>query len=443
MRGERVTVVGGGLAGMSASAFLGSNGYDVTLIESTHKLGGRTFSFYDEETGLTLDNGQHILAGWYDNAFEFLKTIGKEPKFRSNPNLEVYFREPGGGHYEFKAKGDNPFIAVAKGFIDYHPLTLIDKYHLLSLRELIELDIAERLLRGKNLSWLLDHLKQTENLKKYFWEPFVFAVFNTSPEYVDASIFLNVLVKSFDKFGSMSLIIPDETLDELFVAPFEKYAAKNINLMKNTKALNFKVSSGRVESVMLEGGAEIESDYFISAVPFHSFPGLFKEDDYRKYFHGVEGLKPASIVSIFIVPEKMPEGFNNRFYHGMIGLLGTKAHWIFFKKDYICAVISAPEYTVDGYDEIGNDALCDTVVSEIRDCFPEFRDIGIRRVKYFREKRATFLPSVESAGCRPDNSSGLSNLFIAGDWTNTGLPATIEGAATSARKCSELIMKKN
>ena len=443
MRGERVTITGGGIAGMSAAAFLKKEGFEVTLLESTHKLGGRVFSYFDDETGLNFDNGQHILAGWYENTFDFLRTIGKEPKFRANPYLEVYFREPGGGHYEFKAKGDNPFIAVAKGFLDYSPLTLMDKYHLLSLRELIELDIAERLLKGRNLTWLLSHLKQTENLKKYFWEPFVFAVFNTSPEYVDASVFLNVLVKAFDKYGSMSLIIPDESLDELFTDPFRKYAEKNIDVRTNAKAAAYKLNDGKIESVVLESGEEIKSDYFVSAVPFHSFRFLFSDQDFGKYFQCSDGLKPASIVSIYIVPENMPEGFHDRFYHGMIGLLGTKAHWIFFKKDHICAVISAPEYTVDGYEKLGNDALCETVVSEIRKCFPEFKDTVFKRVKYFREKRATFLPSVESSGCRPESSTGISNFFIAGDWTNTGLPATIEGAATSAKKCTELIIKKN
>lgn len=442
MRGERVTIIGGGIAGMSASAFLNREGFEVTLLESTHKLGGRVYSYFDDETGLTFDNGQHILAGWYDNTFDFLKTIGKEPKFRANPNLEVYFREPGGGHYEFKAKGDNPFIAVAKGFIDYAPLTLIDKYHLLSLRELIELDIAERLLKGRNLSWLLTHLKQTESLKKYFWEPFVFAVFNTSPEYVDASIFLNVLVKAFDKFGSMSLIIPDESLEDLFVTPFIKYAEKNVKVRTNSKVTGLNVKGGKIESLTLENGEEIKSDYYVSAVPFHALPSLMGQD-YLKQFKCADRLKPASIVSIYIVPEKMPEDFHNKFYHGMIGLLGTKSHWIFFKKDHICAVISAPEYTVEGYENIGNDALCDTVVSEIRNCFPEFKDTVFKRVKYFREKRATFLPSVESAECRPDSGSVLSNLFIAGDWTDTGLPATIEGAATSARKCADLITGLN
>ncbi len=442
MSGKSVTVIGGGIAGMSTAVFLFREGFDVTILEATHKIGGRTYSFNDEETGIQFDNGQHILAGWYDNTFEFFSAIGKKPRFRANPNLEVYFREPGGGHYEFKARGDNPFIAVAKGFLDYSPLTLKDKFHLLSLRELIELDIAERLLKGRSLDWLLEHLKQTENLKKYFWEPFVYAVFNTSPKYVDASVFLNVLVKAFEKYGNLSLIIPDETLESLFIEPFLQYAEKRLAVRTNTKAKKFIIKDRTVSGLELENGETIVSDAYVSAVPFYNFPDLFEEKDYEGNFNAPLQFEPASIVSIFIVPEKMPEGFSDKFYHGMIGLLDTKSHWLFFKKDYICAVISAPEYTAEGYDKLGNEDVCNIVVSEIRESFPEFRDIKLKRVKYFREKRATFLPTVDSGLNRPDTECGIDNLFIAGDWTNTGLPATIESAATSGKKCAENIKRK-
>ena len=92
MGGKSVTVIGGGIAGMSTAVFLFREGFDVTVLEATHKIGGRAYSFHDEETGITFDNGQHILAGWYDNTFEFFSAIGKRPKLRANPNLEVYFR---------------------------------------------------------------------------------------------------------------------------------------------------------------------------------------------------------------------------------------------------------------------------------------------------------------------------------------------------------------
>ena len=186
--GKSVSIIGGGLAGISAAVFLHDSGYEVSLYEATAKLGGRTFSFRDTETGFTFDNGQHILAGWYKNTFELFEKMNKIPDLRLNQNLHVFFRDKGGKDIEFLAKGDNPFVAIAKGFINYQPLNYRDKWSLLRLREMIEIDFPEK-IKNKKLSWLLEYLGQTENLIKYFWEPFVFAVFNTSPDYVDAELF--------------------------------------------------------------------------------------------------------------------------------------------------------------------------------------------------------------------------------------------------------------
>jgi hydroxysqualene dehydroxylase len=442
MNNKRIIVMGGGLSGISSSVYLSKAGFEVTLLESTGKLGGRTFSFYDEETGLTFDNGQHIMAGWYRNTLELIGLMNKEPKLKFNPNLEVYFRDIEGRQFEFHSRGDNPFVAVAKGFIDYEPITFKDKLHLLALRELIELDVSERLLKGRNLEWLLGYLKQTENLKRYFWYPFTYAVFNTSPKYVDAVVFLNVLVRAFEKFGDLSLIVPDEPLGNIFIEPFLKYAEGKIDIRTNACVKNISIKDGSVKGVVLENGEEITGDYYISAVPFHNFKNIIDTDNLNKYFNDLSELVSASIVSIYIVPVKMPDKFSEKFYHGMVGMLDTKVHWLFFKKDYICVIISAPEYTVEGYDSISKENLIDIVTEEIRSCFPEFRDMQVKRTKYFKEKRATFLPTVESGLQRPESATGLKNLFIAGDWTNTGIPATIEGAVTSGKKCSDLIKEQ-
>ncbi len=436
---KSVSIIGGGLAGISSAVFLHDKGYDVNLYEATSKPGGRTFSFEDKESGLIFDNGQHILAGWYKNTFELFEKLGKIPDLSLTQNLNVFFRDENGNDIEFLAKGDNPFVAVAKGFMNYNPLHFKDRIKLLRLRELIEIDFVEK-IRGKNLDWLLDYLKQTENLVKYFWEPFVYAVFNTSPKFVDAELFYNVLATAFENPMANTLIVPNENLDELFAKPFVNYSENKIGLHYNSAVSGFNINEDKITGMVLNNSDVIVSDYYVSAVPFYDFGNLFSQDLFNQYFQGYEELKASSILSVFLVPENMPEEFKNKFYFGMVGILNGFMHWVFFKENYISVIISAPEYTVAGFDEMSKEAICEKVEAEIKDYFPEFRNIKFKRIKYFREKRATFLPETNSNKSRLDTECNIKNLFIAGDWTNTGLPSTIEGAVMSGKKCMKAIM---
>jgi len=437
---KSVSILGGGLAGISSAVFLHDAGYEVNLYESTSKLGGRTFSFDDIETGLRFDNGQHILAGWYKNTFQLFDKMNHIPDLSLHHNLHVYFRDRDGNDFEFIAKGDNPFVAAAKGFLNYQPLNFKDKLSLLRLRELIEIDFPEK-IKGKKLSWLLNYLKQTDNLIKYFWEPFVFAVFNTSPEYVDSELFYNVLATAFDDPAANTLIIPNDYLDNMIANPFIDYSRNKININYNSAVNEFIINDNRITECILENGEIIKSDLYVSAVPFNCFRRLFNKDIFEEHFGSFIDLKPASILSIFLVPDKMPVNLKQKYYFGMVGILDGLMHWVFFKDNYISVTISAPEYTVNGFDELSKEDVCLKVEQEIRDYFPEFRDIQFKKVKYFREKRATFLPETNSVNSRLNTVCDIKNLFIAGDWTNTGLPSTIESAVLSGKKCMEAIIK--
>jgi len=436
---KSVSIIGGGLAGISSAVFLNDKGYEVKLLESTLKLGGRTFSYPDNETGLVFDNGQHILAGWYENTFELFEKMNKTPELFLSQNMHVFFKDKGGRELEFLAKGDNPFVSVAKGFMNYSPLTFKDKIKLLRLRELIEIDFSERVLKGRSLAWLLDYLKQTENLKKYFWEPFTYAVFNTSPEFVDAVLFYNVLAKAFENPSFNSLVIPDESLNELFSIPFVKYADNKIEIRLNSCVEQIDIDENRVKGLIMENGDYITSDFYVTSVPFYNFERLFAPDTFKKHFAGYKELKSASIVSVLLVPENMPKGFKEKYYFGMVGIIDGFSQWVFFKEGYISVIVSAPEYTIPDFDNMSKEFICNKVEEEIREYFPEFEHIKFKRIKYFREKRATFLPETNSTESRVESKCSVSNLFISGDWTNTGLPSTIEGAVISGRKCAELI----
>ena len=435
---KTVSIIGGGLAGISAAVFLHNKGFDVTLYESTTKLGGRTFSFRDEEVGENLDNGQHIFAGWYKNTFELLDIIGKKPKLHFHNALEVYFKDTDGTDFHFKASGDNTLVAAAKGFINYSPLTFKDKLKLLALRELVEIDIRERLLKGKTLDWLLAYMKQNCKLMKYFWEPFVFAVFNTSPKYVDAEIFYNVLEKAFQDVTTFSLIIPGEPLGDIFIEPFMEYAKNRIQVKTQTKVSKLEIEKNRIKSAVTEHGEIIKSDFYISAVPFYNHKALFKNDDFEKYF-GFKELKSVSIISLYLFPDTDLSYMKDKYYYGMVGLIDKCSHWVFFKEKYLCIVVSAPEYTIPDFEKYDKNEFINLLISEVKSVFEELKNTEFIKVKYLREKKATFLPEINSTEYRPDCETKIENYFLAGDWTNTGLPSVIEGAVTAGKTCSKVI----
>jgi hydroxysqualene dehydroxylase len=435
---KEVCIIGGGLSGISAAVYLHNKGFDVTLLESTSKLGGRTFSFQDEDTGENLDNGQHIFAGWYNNTFELLDIVGKKPVLYFHNALEVYFKDTDGTDFHFKASGDNPLVAAAKGFINYTPLNFKDKLKLLALRELIEIDIRERLLKGKTLDRILSDMRQNDKLMKYFWEPFVFAVFNTSPKYVDAEIFYNVLEKAFQDVTTFSLVIPGEPLGNIFIEPFIEYAKTRIQIKTQSKISNLEIENSRIKSAVTERGELIKSDFYVSAVPFYNHKALFGNADYEKYF-GFKELKPVSIISLYLFPDRNLSFMKDKYYYGMIGLIDKCSHWVFFKEKYLCIVVSAPEYTIPNFEKYEKDEFINLLITEVKSAFEELRDTEFVKVKYFREKRATFLPETNTTEYRPDCETKIENYYIAGDWTNTGLPSVIEGAVTSGKKCSEVI----
>ncbi|MCU0373146.1 MAG: FAD-dependent oxidoreductase, partial [Ignavibacteria bacterium] len=129
----------------------------------------------------------------------------------------------------------------------------------------------------------------------------------------------------------------------------------------------------------------------------------------------------------------------DRYYYGMIGLIDKFSHWVFFREKYLCIVVSAPEYTIPDFDKFTKDEFTGILISEVKSAFEELKNTEFIKVKYFREKRATFLPDNNTTEYRPDCETKIENYFIAGDWTNTGLPSVIEGAVTSGKKCTELI----
>jgi squalene-associated FAD-dependent desaturase len=438
---KSVIIIGGGLAGLASAVFLGKEGYDVSLFESAPKLGGRTYSFYDKEKEIYVDNGQHILAGWYENTFEYLKIIGTCGKLVFPESLRLFFCDKSKNNFELKC-GNLPGVSgLITGIFNFRKFTFDDRIKFLNVRKLLNGKIfPDDVLKNINAGELLDKIKQTKNLKEFFWNPLIYAAFNTLAENVSADLFVKLIKKGTELKKNMSIILSDMNLNELFIDEAVKYLenkSAGINLSTGIKKINLDTDC--VSSIETEDGKTFSADYYVCAVPNYSIKKLFENKDFKKYFCDVDKLKPSSIVSVHLFfKEELKLNTDER----MIGFTDTIIQWAFIRsRKHICIVISGADFLEGNLTEKDNDEIFKICVDDLKSCLNGIDENNISDYKVIKEKRATFLPEVGSEKYRLNQKSNIKNLYIAGDWTDTGYPSTIEGAIKSAKICSDLIFK--
>lgn len=439
-KGKTVTVIGGGIAGLAAAVFLTKEGFRVTLYEASPKMGGRAYSFFDREKKMFFDNGQHILAGWYEQTFEYLKLIGSYGKLNFQKGLEVSFVNTQKEVYTLKCPDKSAPMNLLEGLLKYKALGLKDK---LAIRNIYSLINEKNDFKDKypNVSELLKGIKQSDRLIKYFWQPFILAVFNASPENVGVDVFLNVMREGFNQESNSVLVIPEVNLNELLINDALRYLEQNdARVVKDCSVENLIIDGGKVGSAVLDGGKIIQSDFYVSAVSFFAFKRLFEPMDYERNNFKSELLKASGIVSVHLFfKNNIPDNMLKYGSFGMTGLIGTIVQWIFRRSDkHLSLVISGADHlqiTDMEHEKIFRiclDDLCKTIGGITEDMIEDYRII--------KEKRATFIPDHLSNEFRQPNKTNYRNFFVAGDWTDTGFPATIESAVRSAKQCSELII---
>jgi hydroxysqualene dehydroxylase len=436
---KSIIIIGGGIAGLASAVLLSKRGFNINIYESSPKWGGRTYSYFDSERNVFLDNGQHILAGWYENTFEYLKIIGTYGKLKMKENLSLAYYDKEKRRYELKCSNLPGVYSLLSGIFKFKGFNFNDKKNFLKIKRLFnKRKYSDNYLKKVNVAELLVQLEQTNNLKKYFWHPLIFAAFNTVPENVSADLFVKLIKKGTEFRKNMSIILCNCNLNELFINGAVEYLEKNsILLNKNMGVRKINIIDNNIQNVEINSGEKVSADYYISAVPYFSFENIIKKKDYSKYFYNIDKLKSSTIISVHLFFEKELE-LNT--YDEMIGLIDTVVQWVFIKnKKHICLVISGADFIENNITEKSNEEIFKICINNLKFCLEGFNEKNIIGYKIIKEKRATFIPDVKSEDFRIEQKSDIRNLFIAGDWTNTGYPATIEGAIKSAKICTDLI----
>ena len=438
-----VIIIGGGLSGLAAAVQLSKDGAKVAIFEQSPRLGGRCYSYIDEKTGDVVDNGQHVLAGAYHNLLKYLDAIGTRHFLRYEPSLSLLFHHPLKGRAKFELSSlPKPFHIVI-GMLKYKLLSFQDRQRLLKVGLVLSgwnNELEKRLSTMTVDEWLVD-MHQSEEARKNLWHPIAISITNESPAKASALLLARSLRATFlGQKSDSAILIPT-------VGQSELYVNEAVNLLKKRGAKIFagaevegiELLNGKVAGVRLKKHKLVKAKSIISTVPPYALrkimPPSYKNE---KPFSDLVRYEASPIISINL-------WFDSEFMDfDYIGLIGKNLQWVFNRRrlmnesksgSYITAVISGAHK----YIETSKEKLLDCAIAEIHDVFPNSRKAKLTSSIIIKEKRATFSATNIYERYRPGAETPIQNFYLAGDWTDTGLPATIEGAVVSGFHAAELI----
>lgn len=435
---KKIIVIGGGFAGLSAASFLVNSGNKVDLIEASPKLGGRAYSFYDDETKSVIDNGQHILMGCYIETLKFLKLIGAEKNFSYQERLKVNFLNDNGKQFRLEATQLFYPFNLLFGLLNFEALSFIDRLKILIFFIKLYFYSDSELKKLTVHQWFLLE-GQNEKIRESFWDFLAVGALNTSTTKASAKAFADILKEMFSKSNEAStIILPLKGLSYSYCNEAQTFIEKNggtINLSE--QVTGFEVENDEVKKIITSNRTITDFDYVISAIPWFALEKVLTFEvsteqtgrEPRRSLPDVNlTFEHSSILTIHIWLKE------SKLLEDFYALIGSQIHWIFTHKDHITLVKSDANEIIDRTKE----DIFEMAATELKKYAGIDRE-EIKSYKVIKEKRATFVPDNKTIDKRPNTKTKIKNLFLVGDWVNTGLPSTIESAVKSGRMVSEQI----
>jgi squalene-associated FAD-dependent desaturase len=477
---HRTVIVGGGLAGLAAAVALAERGVPVTVLESRPRLGGRASSFVDKATGTQIDNCQHVSLGCCTNFQHFCRTVGLADLFRTE--RELYF-----------IGRDRVVNRLAAGRLPapFHLAAAFARTSYLSRGDLLGIARGMRALaggwrgdsQGTTFAEWLERYRQPQSAIDRFWMPVLVSSLSETLDRIDIPSARKVFVDAFLANASgWQVQIPTVPLDTLYGGRLTSWrASRGAQIRLQAGVERLAMEDGRAVGAVLRSGETVRADQMIVAVPHWLILDLLPPECGQHHdLAKVRELQTAPISSVhlwFDRPILFPPDLNGtmgithwrtsrqchprsepvELPHAV--LVDRLSQWI-FNRDVLHSQTSAAAENGRPADDLQGHSyqvvisasrsiasqtqqeVIDQVVGELADVFPRAAGAKLLHARLVTEHRAVFSVRLGAESCRPPQQSPISNVQLAGDWTRTGWPSTMEGAVRSGYLAAENVLRQ-
>ena len=477
-------VIGGGLAGLAGAVAMADAGFQVELYERRPILGGRATSFIHPSSGERVDNCQHVLLGCCVNLLDFYTRLGVAE------------------HIDFHE--DIPFIDESSRISVIEPSALPPPLHLLpSFLRLKTMGFRDKLSIVRTVAGMIRHVARlgrtcepavasapaaasasatapasaasrgaepslatsrgtepspvsmadwleahgaTNRAVEAFWKPFLISALNDELDDIDADYGIGTAVRAMllNRSG-YEVGLPAVPLGDLYAPCIDYIEQRGGRVVFNRGVTGISVQDGKVASISLQDGSSVEAEAYLSALPFDVLCKLLpKSQASDPYFSMLDGLSVSPITAVHVWFDRPVTEL------GYAAVIGRRIQWIFnqsnrhagaFSADnggaYLGLVVSAS----DDWMKTPQQVIIDQAMEDLDSLLPAVRQAKLLKAIVVKEGRATFAPRPGCDALRPGPTSPLSNFSIAGDWVQTGWPATMESAVRSGYQAAEVLLR--
>ncbi len=433
----KVGVVGGGLAGLGAACVLCEAGFRVSLFERRPYLGGRASSYQHPGSGEVIDNCQHVLLGCCTNLIDFYQRIGVQDRIRWYDRLT--FLEPGGRASVIAPSALPAPMHMAPAFLRAHCLDFADKLGI--ARAMMALAPTVPREHGESfLNWLKRH-GQTERAIERFWKTILVSALNEDLDRMSVPYAAQVIRESFLKSADAGRMgVPTIPLTELYNAAGAYIEKHGGEVRLRAAVQSFRAEPSGVQLQIPDGNQQL--DYLVMAVSFDILPRMLPDSaaaqPLREMLEHFEG-SPITGVHLWFDREI------SELDHAV--LLDRTIQWMFHKSrfnirhrgtgSYVELVVSSSKSLV----EKSRAEIEELAVRELQEFFPAAREAKLVKSTVIKEVHATYSPVPGVDAFRPRPETAWPRVFLAGDWTATGWPATMEGAVRGGYQVAEALAR--
>ena len=440
---KSVIILGGGVAGIAAAVALSDSGFRVEIIEKRPLLGGRASSFIDSKTGERIDECQHGTMRCCTNLADLLERLGVHDQIDYHD--AIHFLDGDGKRSVIKGCGLPAPLHTSLSFLGFRSLGIRDKIAIgrgmlaiLHSRPGPEYDAMD-------IGTWFQARRQTERAIQRFWRPILVSACNEELHRISCTHAFKVFRDGFLVTNTgFHFGVPRVPLGTLYTEPALAYLAKRggcVRLKTTVDKIHF--ANGRVEGISLVDGERIEADYYVSGLQCDLLLKLLPDEVTRgvPYWENLRQIELTPIAGVHFWFDREID------CPPALALLDRSTDWIFNKTKnfgldahagtYLSTVISAS----GKFEAMSKEELTTLVLEEVRAALPEARSANVLKSLVIRWPKATIAPKPGVDALRPDQRSPVPNLFVAGEWTQTGWPSTMEGAARSGYLAAERLLE--